>query len=152
MAKSFCNKTEANLHYQSLCSFRFKVKKFWLTFIVPTNSPYCIRQSFVIFVNFAQNHHSTSTKKNQFSFFEKKRNSWTSFLTYFRKFMAVYQCIFDQKKRRIYHVILCFLKWYCVFFSNFQIAPYYRQKKNVEYHFLKHNITFFLDFFGPILA
>ena len=128
MAKSFCSKTEANLHYQSLDSLRFNIKKFWWTYLFPSNSPYYIRQSFVIFVNFDQNHHTTSTKKNQFSIFEKKLNSWTSFSTNFRKFMAVYQGNFEQKNVE-------YMWWYCVFkidivfFWNLQIAPYYRQKK-----------------------
>ena len=151
MDKSFCNKTEANLHNQSLGSLRFKVKKFWWTFIFPTNSPYYIRQSFVIFVNFDQNHHSTSTKKNQFSIFEKKWNSWTSFSTNFRKFMAVYQGNFDQKKRRIYEMILCFLKWYCVFFFNFKSRLIIDKKKRrislfkTQYHFFSR---FLLANFG----
>ena len=104
----------------------------------------------VIFVNFDQITMVHRQKKINSQFLKKKWNSWTSFSTNFRKFMAVYQGNFDQKKRRIYCMILCFLKWYCVFF-NFKLRLII-DKKNVEYHFLKHNITFFLDFFGQILA
>ena len=143
MFKSVCNKTEANLHYQSLGSLRFNINKFWWTYLFPSNSPYYIRQSFVIFVNFDQNHHTTSTKKNQFSTFWKKWNSWTSFSTNFRKFMAVYLCNFEQKKRRIYEMILCLKKWYCVFFLNFQITPYNRQKKTQNITFLSTISLFF---------
>ena len=143
MDKSFSNKTEAYLYNLSLGSLRFKIKKFWWTFIFPTNSPYYIRQSFVIFVNFDQNHNTTSTKKNQFSTFWKKWNSWTSFSTNFRKFMAVYLCNFEPKKRRIYEMILCLKKWYCVFFLNFQITPYNRQKKTQNITFLSTISLFF---------
>ena len=146
MDKSFCNKTEANLHYQSLGSLRFKVKKFWWTFIFPTNSPYYIRQSFVIFVNFDQNHHSTSTKKINSQFLKKNEIHELHFRPISENLWLCTRVILI-KKRRIYCMILCFLID-IVFFSNCALLS--TKKRRIS--LFKTQYHFFSRFFWPILA